>query len=71
MHDAIQLLWKGSDNRAGFDPRMNRKNIHTNQISVLRLLKNEVSHKILGLSCQKFKMADVGHFELMQISTHS
>ena len=33
----------------GFDTKMNRKDSHTNEISVFKLVKNE----ILGLFCQK------------------
>ena len=36
---------------------LNCKNNHTNDIRVFKLGKNEVLHKILGLLCQKFKMA--------------
>ena len=36
---------------------LNYKNNHTNDIKVFKLGKNEVLHKILGLLCQKFKMA--------------
>ena len=37
---------------------LNRKNNHANGISVLRLVKNEVLHKILRISCQKLKIQD-------------
>ena len=33
------------------------KNNRSNEFSVFKLVKNEVLHKILGLLCQKFKMA--------------
>ncbi len=38
----------------GFDMwmTMNLKNNHTNEISVFKLVKNEVLHKIPGLFCQ-------------------
>ena len=56
-------------NHLGFDLLMilNRKNNHANGISVLKLVKNEVLHKILGIFYQKIKMADGSH-EFMQIS---
>ena len=31
---------------------LNRKNNHTNGISVFKLVKNEVLHEIVGLLCQ-------------------
>ena len=37
---------------------LNRKNNHTNGISVLKLVENEVLHKILGIFCQKVKIQD-------------
>ena len=37
---------------------LNRKNNHANGISVLKLDKNEVLHKILGIFCQKLKIQD-------------
>ena len=43
---------------------LERKNNHSNEISVFKLGKNEVLHKILGLFCQKLKikyMADCSH----------
>ena len=42
----------------GFNPYMtlNRKNNHTNGISVFKLVKNEVLHKIPGLFYQKLKI---------------
>ena len=48
---------------------LNRKNNHANGISVLKLFKNEVLHKILGIFFQKFKMADDIH-ECMQLRSH-
>ena len=35
---------------------LNRKNNHTNAISVFKLVENEVLHEILGLFCQKLKI---------------
>ena len=35
---------------------LNRKNYHTNGISVFKLVKNEVLHEILGFFCQKLKI---------------
>ena len=42
----------------GFDPYMtlNRKNNHTDGISVFKLVKKEVLHEILGFFCQKLKI---------------
>ena len=47
-------------NHLGFDLWMtlNRKNNHTNRISVLKLVKNEVLNKILGTFCEKLKIQD-------------
>ena len=36
----------------------NRKNNHTKEICVFKLVKNEVLHRILGLICQKFTIQD-------------
>ena len=35
-----------------------RKNNHSNEFSVFKLVKNKVLHKILGLSCEKLKIQD-------------
>ena len=43
---------------------LKRKNNHSNEISVFKLGKHEVLHKIPGLFCQKLKiqyMADCSH----------
>ena len=37
---------------------LNRKNNHTNGISVFKLVKNEVLHEIEGLLCQNIKFQD-------------
>ena len=37
---------------------LNRENNHTNGISVLKLVKNEVLLKILGIFCQKIQIQD-------------
>ena len=37
---------------------LNRNNNHTNKISVLNLVKNEVLHNILGIFCKKLKIQD-------------
>ena len=37
---------------------LNNKNNHANGISVLKLVKNEVLHKIVGIFCQKLKIQD-------------
>ena len=37
---------------------LNSKNNHANEISVLKLVKNEVLHKIVGIFCQKLKIQD-------------
>ena len=37
---------------------LNRKNNHTNGISVSKLVKNEILHEILGLLRQKIKIQD-------------
>ena len=40
---------------------LKRKNNHSKEIIVFRLIKNEVLHKILGFFGKKFKMADENH----------
>ena len=38
---------------------LKRKNNHSNEVSVhIKLVKNEVLHTILGLSCEKLKIQD-------------
>ena len=37
---------------------LNGKNNHANWISVLKLVKNEVLHKIIGILCKKLKIQD-------------
>ena len=37
---------------------LKRKNNYSNEFSVFKLVKNEVLHKILGLSCEKLKNQD-------------
>ena len=42
------------------NPRMTlkRKNNHSTEFSVFKLVKNGILHKILGLFCQKLKIQD-------------
>ena len=48
---------------------LNSKNNHANEISVHKLVKNEVLHEIVGIFCQKLKIKMVdGSHEFMQIS---
>ena len=35
-----------------------RKNNHSTEFSVFKLVENEILHKILGLFCQKLKIQD-------------
>ena len=37
---------------------LKRKNNHSTEFSVFKLVENEILHKILGLFCQKFKIQD-------------
>ena len=37
---------------------LKHKNNHSNEFSVFELVENEVSHKILWLSCKKLKIQD-------------
>ena len=37
---------------------LKRKNNHSIEFSVFKLVENEISHKIPGLFCQKFKIQD-------------
>ena len=37
---------------------LKRKNNHSTEFSVFKLVKNEILHKILGLFCQKLKIQD-------------
>ena len=37
---------------------LKRKNNHSTEFSVFKLVENELLHKILGLFCQKFKIQD-------------
>ena len=37
---------------------LKRKNNHSTEFSVLKMVKNEILHKILGLFCQKLKIQD-------------
>ena len=43
-----------------FDLQMTikRKNNHSTEFSVFKLVENEILHKILGLFCQKLKIQD-------------
>ena len=56
----LKILDGCDGNHLGFDVYMtlNRKNNHANGISVFKLVKNEVSHTILGIFCQKLKIQD-------------
>ena len=38
---------------------LKHKNNHSTEFSVLKLVENEILHKILGLFCQKLKIQDV------------
>ena len=37
---------------------LKRKNNHSTEFSVFKLVENEILHKILGPFCQKFKIQD-------------
>ena len=37
---------------------LKRKNDHSTEFSVFKLIENEILHKILGLFCQKLKIQD-------------
>ena len=44
-----------------FHVTLKRKNNHSNEFSVFKLVENEILHKILGLFCQKLNIED-GHY---------
>ena len=37
---------------------LKRKNTHSTEFSVFKLVENEILHKIIGLFCQKVKIQD-------------
>ena len=40
---------------------LKRKNNHSTEFSVFKLVENVIFHKILGLFCQKLKIQDGNH----------